>query len=74
MDFIKKSRKNPIKEDAYNYLKYSLNPALDFLPLGQEFRKANRTLENLWKAANRFSLQKETNETLPEDKKLICKI
>uniref|UniRef100_UPI000366EEED AAA family ATPase n=1 Tax=Italian clover phyllody phytoplasma TaxID=1196420 RepID=UPI000366EEED len=80
LEFLIKKRKNPYSEEAKQYLYEVINEALERLPVNQEFKKANRTLENLLKttvatfAKNRGQAQTRRNQINQEDLKQAYKM
>ncbi|AGL90887.1 Cell division protein ftsH-like protein [Strawberry lethal yellows phytoplasma (CPA) str. NZSb11] len=75
LEFLTKKRKNPYSEEAKQYLFEVINEALERLPQNQQFLKANRTLENLFKttvsifAKNRGKGENKRSEINKEDLK-----
>uniref|UniRef100_UPI0003668ECB ATP-binding protein n=1 Tax=Poinsettia branch-inducing phytoplasma TaxID=138647 RepID=UPI0003668ECB len=67
LEFLINKRKNPYSEETKQYLYEVINEALERLPVNpvnQEFKKANRTLENLLKTTvTIFAKNRGTGET-----------
>ncbi len=80
LEFLIKKRKNPYSEEAKQYLYEVINEALERLPVNQEFKKVNRTLENLLKttvtifAKNRGQGETRRNQINQEDLKQAYKM
>ncbi|XXP77236.1 MAG: AAA family ATPase [Lettuce witches'-broom phytoplasma] len=80
LSFLINKRKNPYSEEAKRYLYEVINEALERLPANHQFKKANRTLENLLKttvtifAKNRAQGETRRNEINPEDLKQTYKM
>ncbi|QKX95083.1 MAG: ATP-dependent Zn protease [Rapeseed phyllody phytoplasma] len=80
LEFLINKRKNPYSEEAKKYLYNIINESLERLPVNQEFKKANRTLENLLKttvatfAKNRGQGETRRNEINQEDLKQAYKM
>ncbi|MBP5836230.1 AAA family ATPase [Candidatus Phytoplasma meliae] len=78
--FLINKRKNPYNEESKQYLYEVINEALERLPVNHQFKKANRTLENLLKttvtifAKNRGQGETRRNEINPEDLKQAYKM
>ncbi|MEC4558644.1 MAG: AAA family ATPase ['Conium maculatum' witches'-broom phytoplasma] len=80
LEFLINKRKNPYSEEAKQYLYEVINEALERLPVNHQFKKANRTLENLLKttvtifAKNRGKGETRRNEINQEDLKQAYKM
>ncbi|ABC65330.1 ATP-dependent Zn protease [Aster yellows witches'-broom phytoplasma AYWB] len=80
LEFLINKRKNPYSEEAKKYLYNIINESLERLPVNHQFKKANRTLENLLKttvatfAKNRGQGETRRNEINQEDLKQAYKM
>ncbi|TVY12272.1 AAA family ATPase [Candidatus Phytoplasma pini] len=80
LEFLIKKRNNPYSDEAKQYLYEVINEALERLPADQEFKKTNRTLENLLKttitifAQNRGQGETKRNDINKEDLKKAYKM
>uniref|UniRef100_UPI0003781EB5 ATP-binding protein n=1 Tax=Poinsettia branch-inducing phytoplasma TaxID=138647 RepID=UPI0003781EB5 len=80
LEFLINKRKNPYSEEAKQYLYEVINESLERLPVNHQFKKANRTLENLLKttvtifAKNRGQGETKRNEINKEDLKQAYKM
>ncbi|XXP77612.1 MAG: AAA family ATPase [Lettuce witches'-broom phytoplasma] len=80
LEFLINKRKNPYSEEAKQYLYEVINESLERLPVNHQFKKANRTLENLLKttvtifAKNRGQDETRRNEINQEDLKQAYKM
>lgn len=80
LEFLINKRKNPYSVEAKQYLFDFINESLERLPVNHQFKKANRTLENLLKttitifAKNRGQGETRRNEINQEDLKQAYKM